>query len=387
MASGRRCATVLALIALLVTASPAAAFFGVVDEVPAATLLIPYFEVHTETRQNARTTIFTVVNTDEVAVVLAHVTLWTNLGLPTVNFTMFLQPRGSQEIDLRTLFIEGELPFAGFGDSCEALSAAMPTSVRNLRAAHKGLAADDLFGGMCGALDIGDDIARGFITVDTVSNCTADTPFSEDYFMDDATSENVLTGHYVIQRDEPLTAVSAPAVHLEASALGGGLESFYYRFGPVESTADGREPLPVSDWSTSYTNGLTDVICWTDQVISNPFDCESPLGVAPNTITIRDHRGDEEYSGPSTLCTVATAKRTVGDMIPQAVAKAGSLAVEVEATELATLSGGGGFTPRRQSFLSAIHRLHPLDLSILVPGVATTGPLIVPLATAAGADQ
>src|SRR5215212_7471263 len=57
---------------------------------PAATLLLPYFEVDFHSPQAvAQTTIFTVTNVSDNARV-ANVTLWTDLAYPLLSFPIFL---------------------------------------------------------------------------------------------------------------------------------------------------------------------------------------------------------------------------------------------------------------------------------------------------------
>src|SRR6185295_17045114 len=57
-----------------------------VSVAPAATLLLPYFEVDISGWQStARTTTFSVINTSRVSRV-ARVTLWTDLARPVLNF-------------------------------------------------------------------------------------------------------------------------------------------------------------------------------------------------------------------------------------------------------------------------------------------------------------
>src|SRR5713226_6825865 len=54
---------------------------------PAATLLLPYFEVETSTR--GANTLFTITNTSRFPQI-AHVTLWTDWSSPVLDFNIFL---------------------------------------------------------------------------------------------------------------------------------------------------------------------------------------------------------------------------------------------------------------------------------------------------------
>jgi hypothetical protein len=139
------------------------------DNVPAATLLLPYFEVDLD-RPNGRTTLLSVVNATAEAR-LAHVVTWTDLGVPTAVLNVYLTGFGVQTLNLRDLFA-GLLPqtadlardpgdvlsprgrFSGDTtfDGCDGLLPPPPPSavfLQHLRAAHTGLGSP-LWGGDCG---------------------------------------------------------------------------------------------------------------------------------------------------------------------------------------------------------------------------------------------
>src|SRR3954454_11662111 len=83
-----------------------------VDAVPAAALLLPYFEVDL-TKPGGRTTLLAINNASDRAP-LAHVVLWTDLGVPTLAFDVYLTGYDIQTLNLRDLFA-GLLP--GTADS------------------------------------------------------------------------------------------------------------------------------------------------------------------------------------------------------------------------------------------------------------------------------
>ena len=57
---------------------------------PAATLLLPYFEVDTAAAQGTgATTLFTITNTSRYPQI-AHVTVWTDWSFPVLDFNIFL---------------------------------------------------------------------------------------------------------------------------------------------------------------------------------------------------------------------------------------------------------------------------------------------------------
>src|ERR1044071_8165429 len=74
----------LALLSLLGLGGQAFALIGTIDDVPAATLLLPYFEVDIA-NPNGVTTLFSINNASATAV-LAHVTVWTDQSVPALDF-------------------------------------------------------------------------------------------------------------------------------------------------------------------------------------------------------------------------------------------------------------------------------------------------------------
>src|SRR3954468_13555555 len=86
---------------------PAKALIGTIDPVPAATLLVPYFEVELN-NPGGKTTLFSINNSSATAV-LAHVTLWSDLSVPTLAFNVYLTGYDLQTINVRDLF-SGNMP-------------------------------------------------------------------------------------------------------------------------------------------------------------------------------------------------------------------------------------------------------------------------------------
>ena len=67
---------------------------------PAATLLLPYFEVDFNSPQtSAQTTLFTVINVTQIPQI-AHVTVWTDWSFPVLDFNIFLTGYDVQAINL-----------------------------------------------------------------------------------------------------------------------------------------------------------------------------------------------------------------------------------------------------------------------------------------------
>ncbi|HYO11892.1 MAG TPA: hypothetical protein VE685_01700, partial [Thermoanaerobaculia bacterium] len=210
----------LALLGLLALGGQAIAEICTIDDVPAATLLLPYFEVDLSDIDSAQpvgvNTLFS-INNASAAAAIAHVTLWTDQSIPTLDFDVYLTGYDVQTISVRDIF-RGRLPVTA-DRGADALDGAddespsppagntqatntnpftgpftpgTPTEfdfggtsgpcvapytnpvldnfrITNLRAAHTGLNAP-AYGGCLGA-NYGDNIARGYITVDSVTQC------------------------------------------------------------------------------------------------------------------------------------------------------------------------------------------------------------------------
>src|SRR5690348_14612142 len=74
---------------------------------PAATLLLPYFEVDTFSPQGSgTTTLFTITNASRYPQI-AHVTLWTDWGYPVLDFNIFLTGYDVQGINLYDVIVRG----------------------------------------------------------------------------------------------------------------------------------------------------------------------------------------------------------------------------------------------------------------------------------------
>src|SRR3954469_2308374 len=103
----KKIALCLALVSLLALSGSAFAEIGTIDEVPAATLLVPYFEVDLG-NPNGITTLFSINNASASAAV-AHVVFWTDESIPTLDFDVFLTGYDVQTINVRDIF-NGHLP-------------------------------------------------------------------------------------------------------------------------------------------------------------------------------------------------------------------------------------------------------------------------------------
>ena len=315
----RKMAFCCAVLGLLVLGSRAEATICTVDEVPAATLLLPYFQLDLS-NPNGLTTLFSINNASATAV-LAHVVVWSDLSVPVLDFNVYLTGYDVQSINLRDIIVNGVLPATASDgqDPADTISpqgqfsqdinfascnGVLPPPVLNstytthLKNALTGLASPLLPpDAPCAGRPLGDNIARGYITVDTVNNCTLRFPGDVGYFATggsgDATNQNVLFGDFFYVNVEQNFAEGGPLVHIEADATNpetsvSGQYTFYGRYNnPAWTAADNREPL-ATNFATRFLNGGafssgTNLIVWRDSKVAQAsFACPATLGVRPS---------------------------------------------------------------------------------------------------------
>jgi hypothetical protein len=292
---------------LLAVAVPASAAICSIEVAPAATLLLPYFEVDLN-HPNRQTTQFSVNNASAQAI-LAHVVVWSDLSVAVLDFNIYLTGYDVQTIDLRDLIAGGVLPqTASAGqDPNDTISPKGPKSqdinfascagqlpppplpagfITHLKNSLTGKSSP-LFGNLCAGRNLGDNIARGYITVDTVNNCTLRFPSDTGYFESDTTAQNVLWGDYTFLNRGQNIATGGPLVHIEASTTDPatttpGRYTFYGRYVGWNAT-DHREPLATT-FGGRYNiggtfSGNTSFVVWRDSKTSQgPFTCPAAAG-------------------------------------------------------------------------------------------------------------
>src|SRR5436190_15427666 len=254
----KKLALALAVFGLLAAGRGAQAVIGTVDAVPAATLLLPYFEVDL-TNADGVNTLFSINNASATAI-LAHVTLWTDLSVPTFDFNIYLTGYDVQTVSVRDIF-HGIVPRTASvgqdpGDTISpkgnfsqdinfaSCTGQLPPPVApasfqaHLAAAHTG-GFSAILGG-CSGRDLDDNIARGYITVDTVNNCTLRFPGDAGYFgaggTGDATNQNVMWGDYFYINPGQNFAQGETLVHIEA-APGTGTSALWGTYDAVPQTS------------------------------------------------------------------------------------------------------------------------------------------------------
>ena len=309
----RKMAIVLLLLGLS-AAGPAGAVICTADDVPAATLLLPYFEVDLDNQWGSGT-LFSINNASATAV-LAHVVLWSDLSVPVLDFNVYLTGYDVQTINLRDIIVDGVLPRTASagqdpGDaispkgqfsqdvnfaSCAGQLPPPPLPqffLDHLRLSLTGKASP-ILGDRCAGRDLGDNVARGYVTIDAVNNCTLRFPGDAGYFAPggtgDATDQNVLWGDYFYVKDMANLAEGETLVHVEASATDAetsvsGQYTFYGRY-VSWTAADNREPLATNFAVRFVTGGTfdggTDLLAWRDSKVNQaPFTCPAVGGTRP----------------------------------------------------------------------------------------------------------
>jgi hypothetical protein len=327
----------LALLGLLALGGQALAVICTIDDVPAATLLLPYFEVDLS-NPNGVTTLFSVNNASATAV-LAHVVVWSDLSVPVLDFNIYLTGYDVQTINLRDILTFGGVDLPQTASAAQDTGEAEPNPAPTPTAiSNQGAFSDDvtfascngqlpppplpqnfidhlqnsltgrpsaILGNLCAGRNLGDNVARGYVTVDTVDTCTLLFPGDPGYFgtTGAVTNQNVLWGDYFYVDTANNFAQGETLVHIEA-APGEGTSSLWGTYGPDPETTtpgeytfygryvawlatDNREPLSTNFATRFATGGTftggTDLLCWRDsKVAEQPFPPTGGNCVVPN---------------------------------------------------------------------------------------------------------
>ena len=330
--------SVICAAALLLSAIPAEAEMCALDNVPAATLLLPYFEVSPV--QGGVTTLFSLNNSSADAA-LTHVTLWTDWSLPTVDFDVYLTGYDVVTVNLYDLIWLGNIPITADdnSDPDDDISPQGPVSqdvtfpgcfsifpffvnpvirggnLERVQDGHTGNPVSTLGANACLGHPHGDGLARGYITIDNVNGCS--TLFADDpgYFIDGglgiASDENQLWGDYFIVDPANNFAFGDALVHIEADPLFNALSTptgytFYGRY-TAPSGFDNREPLGTA-WAVRYLqgggfDGGTDLIVWRDSTegtVAPSYACNA----APPWYPLNETQvvAFDEEENPTVIC-------------------------------------------------------------------------------------
>lgn len=327
----------------MIGAGPAIADINVADPVPGATLLFPYFEVDLASSTSRNTLLSW--HASGASALLTHVTVWTDLGYPVLSFNVYLTGYDVVSFDLRDALQNGNLPVTASAgqDPTNTISPKGPYSqdinyascngqipyprpvlnpsyAGDLRAVLSGGPASYL-SGKCAGFNHGDAIARGYVTVDTVNNCTQRVPGNAGYFGNgDATNQNSLVGEYFLVDKGNALMHQGEGVALEASGSDprtstSGNYTFYGRQVSWDAS-DNREPLPTT-WAIDTTAERTDAIVWRDpKVPVSPFTCGTsypagfPLG--QESALLFDNQELPQAMSPAAPFPLAAQRVTLG---------------------------------------------------------------------------
>jgi hypothetical protein len=317
---------------------------------PAATLLLPYFEVDTATR--GVDTFFTVTNVSNLPQI-AHVTIWTDWAYPVLTFNVFLTGYDTQSISLYDVIVNGviaptnpNLTVAGTSSNTtpgtlSAANGANPNMSISDCASLPGFVAQPIRTAMqsalvtgiynasgsgtfsCGSTAVGSPAAThrnltsavGFVTIDVTSRCTPTFTSDPAYFASEILFDNVLTGDYSMLDKTAGSnyAGGNPLVHIRAIPEGGAAGSLPASGAPVT-------PLPYTFYGR-YINGQT-----VNGVAVTPhLDRRQPLASTfaarfiqggPNAFATDLKVWREGVSGPTT-CANAVVNRDL--LVPEIV--------------------------------------------------------------------
>ena len=273
---------------------------------PAATLLLPYFEVDL-TRPRGETTLFSITNVTQVPRI-AHVTVWTDWSYPVLNFNIFLTGYDVQSINLYDLLVHGFLsgPEGTTSDPrwkeegerssgndenplldiryCDHMAIVLPPAFRReFQAAFtRGNAPfRECPNGPVGAAH---ERAIGYVTIDVVSSCTALFPTDAGYFTSQILFDNVLTGDYQQVSPQRGGSQGGPMVHIRAMPEGGGtgarptnFTTTFYSNLQYGGTADRRQPLPATfaaRWNSADGQQKTTFKIWREGAPRDDRGCD-----------------------------------------------------------------------------------------------------------------
>jgi len=320
-----------------------------ISTAPAATLLLPYFEVDINAPQTtAQTTLFTITNVTQIPQI-AHVTVWTDLSFPVLDFNIFLTGYDVQGINLYDVIARGFVASTAgtsiddaisptgqrsldndqnpnFGPNvesdCSILPGPIPPNI--LADVRTALTTGRVSGCGSNAVGLVHTNAIGYVTIDVAATCSVALPIEASYYSGELLFDNTLIGDYQQINPNPTTGNYAggnPLVHIRAVPEGGqaGVAvltnlpyTFYDRYtvGQVVRTIDRRQPLP-SVFAARYIQGGTGAFntnfkIWREGVTGpSPVACSSYQrnGLTGTEMQVRDIVRFDEHENPTVLAS------------------------------------------------------------------------------------
>lgn len=302
----KKTVVIFALVALVALGGQAFAEMCAVEDTPAATLLLPYFEQDCSD-PNGLTTLFS-VNNASAATTLAHVTVWSNQSVPVFDFDIYLTGYDVQTVNLRDVLCNGNLPVTGpddsvsnqgvfsdphttFGGTCSATlgnppAYQNPVLTGNLLGHIQAWLSGQQSPATANCASTPTDNLVGYITIDDTEECSLLFPSDDSYWLSGIpTNHNQLWGDWFMVDTANNFAQGDTLVHLEAEddftgAGGDGLPyTFYGRYTENIGFIDNREPTATNFAVRHIVGGLfdggTDLLVWRDSTSAAvaPFTC------------------------------------------------------------------------------------------------------------------
>lgn len=308
---------------------------------PAATLLLPYFEVDVSAARS-QTTLFTITNVSRLPQI-AHVTVWTDFSFPVLDFNIYLTGYDVQGINLMDVFttgLVGSLTGTGPTQAQSPLGSLSAGFLSNPNFATAGIGCGNLPGQLPQAAvtpvrtaltagiypGCGNPVGRvhanaiGYITIDVAASCTTALPNDPAgaYFTNAGgiLYDNVLIGDYQQLGPAPAGGGAAsfdaggnPMVHIRAVPEGGAAGgpppgtnlpfTYYDRYTPAATrTLDRRQPLP-STFAARYIQGGTGAFATNYKIWREGFATGTCATLAANgVLTIGEIVRFDEHENP-----------------------------------------------------------------------------------------
>ena len=317
---------------------------------PAATLLLPYFEID-PAAPDQRTLLVTITNTSRQPQI-AKVVLWTDYGYPVLDFNVFLTGYDVQALNLADVLVRGVIasPSGTSIDEPAGTASAANTLNPNFAANVSAACAQGLLPGRippslladvrnaltkgtatsCGTSRVGGvhPFLTGYATIDVVATCSATVPTQEAYW-NELLYDNVLAGDY--QQLAPTAdgaprgdATGNPLVQIRAVPAGGAAGAivatnlpltFYGRLTPRGGarTRDRRQPLPSvfaarfveTSATPSSESFFTTLKIWREGVDGTGSSCSSYLPnralLVAEAVRFDEHENPSVYAPPVIL--------------------------------------------------------------------------------------
>lgn len=276
----RRFGPVLILAVLTAAAGPVFAEICSVDQKPAATLLVPYFEV--SLAGPGVETLLSIHNAEGTPVI-GNLVVWSDVGIPIFGIPFALRGYDVYTLDLRAILTTGKIPPTDIvPPGCTGLLPLGELNPAVLESSRMVLTGQPhpAFPGQCQGLSLPGrpTNAHGFITIDVVKSCTLLLPSNFEYFNDGIIhTRNALWGTTIFIDNAASLAHAMPMVHIEANATRSETAyqpnprkpanyTFYARMVGWNGL-DNREPLATDFGIRFYTvppAGTTELFVWRD---------------------------------------------------------------------------------------------------------------------------